>query len=134
MNRCNNLSPDENYSILEQGMKQSRILPKFMGTGDAFISRNQFGKVKKWTEDHAACPYENDWRRTLHPQSGDCALAFDFTECGLCKLCRDEGCVELIQYLCRLDFMMAEIMGLRLERSSTLAGGDTKCDFRYYKL
>lgn len=133
MNRCDGLSVDENYTIMEQGMKDSWMFRVFMGSGETFISRNRFGKTEKWSLAHADHPCENDWHRTLYPQSGDCALAFDFTECGICKLCRDEGCFEFAHYLCKLDFMMAEIMGLRLERTSTLAGGDAKCDFRYYK-
>lgn len=134
MNRCNDLSADENYAIMEQGMKHSRMFRAFIGSGDAFISRNRFGKAQKWCVSHADRPYESDWRRTLYPQSEDCVLAFDFTECGICKLCREEGCFELAHYLCKLDFMMAEIMGLRLERTCTLADGSAKCDFRYFKL
>lgn len=133
MNRCDGLSAEENYAIMEQGMKYSWMFRAFLGSGDAVISRNKFGKAEKWSAAHADHPYENDWRRTLYPQSGDCALAFDFTECGICKLCRDEECFELAHYLCKLDFMMAELVGLRLERSCTLADGDAKCDFRYYK-
>lgn len=134
MNRCNGLSPSENCAIMEAGMNGSWMVRVFTGTGDDFIARNRHGKPEKWMAEHAACPCENDWCRTLHPQSEDCALAFDFTECGICKLCRDEGCFELAHCLCTLDFMLARMMGLRLERSSTLADGGEKCDFRYYKL
>lgn len=134
LNRCNELSADENYAIMERGMKSSWMFRTFIGSGDAVISRNRHGKAETWTADHADHPYENDWCRILYPQDKDCALAFDFTECGICKLCHDEGCFELAHYLCKLDFMMAEVMGLRLERTSTLANGDAKCDFRYYKV
>ncbi|MCD8314625.1 MAG: L-2-amino-thiazoline-4-carboxylic acid hydrolase [Firmicutes bacterium] len=43
------------------------------------------------------------------------------------------GCPELAKYLCQLDFVLADIMGMKLERTMTLAEGDPKCDFRYSK-
>lgn len=83
MNRCDGLSADENYGIMEQGMKHSWMFRVFLGSGDAVIARNRFGKAEKWSQKYADSPYENDWCRTLYPESGDCALAFDFTECGI---------------------------------------------------
>jgi hypothetical protein len=48
-------------------------------------------------------------------------------------LCRDEGCFELAKYICKMDFVLAEIMGMRLERTQTIAEGCEKCDFRYHR-
>lgn len=48
-----------------------------------------------------------------------------------CKLCRDEGCFELAKYLCRLDFVLADLMDLELARTTTIAEGGGRCDFRY---
>lgn len=135
MARCDGLSPEENMQIMEQGMKESRLFRTFMGSGDSFIARNvPGGKVEKWIADNAAHPCENGWERTLLPPSPDYALAFDFTACGICKLCRDEGCPSLARYLCKLDYALAEMMGLRLERTTTLADGGERCDFRYHRL
>ena len=39
--------------------------------------------------------------------------------------------MELMPYLCSVDFIMSERMGLGLERTTTLAEGSPKCDFRF---
>ena len=64
-------------------------------------------------------------------QGPDFTFGFDYRECGVCKLCRDEGCPELAPYLCRLDYMTTDMMGIHLERTMTLAEGAPKCDFRF---
>lgn len=47
------------------------------------------------------------------------------------KPCKDEGCPELAKYLCRYDYLLADIMGMELKRTGTIAEGYDKCDFRY---
>ena len=37
------------------------------------------------------------------------------------------------KYMCRLDFVIADIMGMKLVRTKTLAEGAELCDFRYSK-
>ncbi len=69
----------------------------------------------------------------MNSGNGELGLGYDYLECAICKLCRDERCFELAKYMCKLDFMFADIMGMRLERTSTLADGGKKCDFRFYR-
>lgn len=131
MNREDGLSPDENYAILEQGLSESRMFRMVMGDADHYLDPRRIEKQKKWAEGTRKRRYENDWVVDLIPGNGDFDLGYDYIECGICKLCRDEGCPELAKYLCRLDYMFAQIMGLCLVRSSTLAEGGEKCDFRF---
>ena len=56
---------------------------------------------------------------------------FDYLECGICKFFHAQKVDEFAQYMCRLDFPFAEAMGFKLIRSSTIAEGGIKCDFRY---
>lgn len=58
-------------------------------------------------------------------------FGYDYYECGICKICNDEGCFKLAKYLCRLDFIMADMMGVKLVRTKTIADGGDRCDFRY---
>ncbi|MCM1524765.1 MAG: L-2-amino-thiazoline-4-carboxylic acid hydrolase [Ruminococcus sp.] len=85
----------------------------------------------KWAENSRKRKYENDWVVNVLCAAENYELGYDYTECGICKLCRDEGCPELAGYLCRLDFVLADIMGMKLERTETIAEGGEKCDFRY---
>ncbi len=41
-------------------------------------------------------------------------LGYDYHECGICKICQDEGCPELASYLCRMDFVLADIINMKL--------------------
>lgn len=42
----------------------------------------------------------------------------------VCMLCQDEGCPELAAYLCKLDFVLADMMGMELKRTMTIAEGE----------
>ena len=60
-------------------------------------------------------------------------LGYDYHECDICKLCQDEGCPDLAAYLCRMDYVLADIMHMKLVRTGTIAEGADFCDFRYSK-
>ena len=75
--------------------------------------------------------YENDWVVDILPGNGEYDLGYDYHECGACKLCKDEGCPELAAYICRMDFVLADMMNMKLVRTGTIAEGAPYCDFRY---
>ena len=137
MNRSTGLSPEENIRILEDGMRKSRALKLFMGDSKSYFSQKAMESRKTWSalthdESHRK-QYPNDWVVDFLPGEGKYAFGFDYLECGVCKLCRDEGCPDLAKFLCRLDYMLVEIMGLHLDRTQVLAEGKEKCDFRFWK-
>ena len=55
----------------------------------------------------------------------------DYLECGICKFFHAQQAEEFAPYMCRLDYPVAEAMGTRLIRTSTIAEHGMKCDFRY---
>ncbi len=134
MNREDGLSPDENIEILTRRLKASRVFSMVMGDADHYLSEKRIEKQKKWAENTQKRIYENDWVVELLPKNNEYDLGYDYLECGVCKLFNDEGCPNLAKYICRLDYMFAETMGLRLERTLTLAEGADKCDFRFFRL
>ena len=85
----------------------------------------------KWAEESHKVKGENNWVVDVLPRCKDFDLGYDYRECGICKICRDEGCFELAKYLCRLDYVIADMMGVKLVRTQTLAEGGDFCDFRY---
>lgn len=131
MNRIDDLPPEENYEMMMEGFRNSRIFHLMMGDADRYLDPKRIEKQKKWAESTHQRIYENDWVVDCLPGNSDYDLGYDYWECGICKLCQDEGCPELAKYLCQLDFLLAEVMGLRLERTTTLAEGGMKCDFRF---
>lgn len=133
MNRCDGLDAPSNCDILEKGLKTSKMYKMTMGSGDSYFDEKRMVARRKWSEETYQHKYKNDWVVDILEKTDDYDFGMDYHECGVCKLCHDEGCPELAQYLCRLDFMTAEMMGIRLERTQTLAEGNEKCDFRYSK-
>jgi len=60
-------------------------------------------------------------------------VAFDVERCPVAEHLRGQGLGELcVEAWCNLDYPLAERWGARLERTSTIAGGGDKCDFRWH--
>lgn len=133
MVRNTGLSNEENIRILEQGMRKSRLLKAFMGDSKHYFSEKNMESRRKWSKQTHERKYKNDWVVDVLEKTDDYEFGLDYTECGVCKLCRDEKCPELAKYLCSLDFMLVEIIGIKLKRTMTLADGCEKCDFRFIK-
>jgi len=76
--------------------------------------------------------YPGDWVFEYIPGDGQSFdWGIDYTECGICKLFSTYEADEFTPYLCLLDFPMSQAMNTGLQRTSTLALGGERCDFRY---
>lgn len=131
LNRCDGLTPEENCCVLETGLRQSRLYRLTMGSADRYFSEKRMEARRRWSQDTHRRVYPNDWVVDVIERGDDFAFGLDYRECGVCKLCREEGCPEYAQYLCRLDFMTSGMMGIHLTRTMTLAEGFDRCDFRF---
>jgi ubiquinone biosynthesis protein len=59
-------------------------------------------------------------------------VAFDVLHCPVAEFFRREGQPELcVSTFCQLDFPLARAWGGTLERTSTIAAGAVRCDFRW---
>lgn len=131
MNRCTGLSAEENYEVFYKGIAHSTLIKKLSGNADSYLDEKHLPTRLKWAEESQKKQYENDWVVDVLPGNGEYDLGYDYLECGAVKLCKDEGCPELAKYLCRYDYLLADIMGMELKRTGTIAEGYDKCDFRY---
>lgn len=131
MNRYTNISPEENITILESGLRESFLFRMMCGNEKTYFSDKKLAMRKQWEQESHERKYENDWVIQFIPGKGGYVFGLDYTECGVCKLCRDENCFELAKYLCRLDFMQVDIMGITLHRTQKLAENGKLCDFRF---
>ncbi|RJP33088.1 MAG: hypothetical protein C4536_05065 [Actinobacteria bacterium] len=78
--------------------------------------------------------YPGDWVFDfVAGEPGSFDWGWDFTECGICKFFEKQGAAELIPYMCEQDFIISEYQGTGLVRTTTLAEGAERCDFRYKK-
>lgn len=131
LNRCDGLSPEQNCAMLENGLRKSRVYRMTVGSADRYFSEKHMAARRRWSQETYQKKYKNDWLVDVIEKNDGFEFGFDYHECGVCKLCADEGCPEYAKYLCRLDFMTSEMMGIKLRRTMTLAEGFEKCDFRF---
>lgn len=57
----------------------------------------------------------------------------DYIECACCKMLKEQGATELGPYICAVDKPASEMFGWGLRRTTTLAEGGDRCDFRFRK-
>lgn len=57
-------------------------------------------------------------------------FGLDATQCAIAHYLHAQGADELTPYLCDLDYVMFEALGIGLTRTKTLAWGCDRCDFR----
>lgn len=131
LNRSTGRSAEENYEIFRDGLCASKLFHKVMGDADSYLDPKRMPGRLQWSEDSHKRKYENDWVVDILPENDEYDLGYDYHECGICKLCQDEGCPELAAYLCRMDYVLADIMHMELVRTGTIAEGASYCDFRY---
>ena len=57
----------------------------------------------------------------------------DYLECASCKFLAKQGAPEIAPFLCPVDILFSEALGWGLTRTTTLAAGADRCDFRFKK-
>ena len=76
--------------------------------------------------------FSGDWVFTIIDGDGeDFDYGIDFSECGICKYFGVHDAEELIPYMCATDFIASDALGSGLTRTTTLAEGADKCNFRF---
>ncbi|MGJ5179890.1 L-2-amino-thiazoline-4-carboxylic acid hydrolase [Bradyrhizobium oligotrophicum] len=71
----------------------------------------------------------------VEPSPGDhFDFGIDYKACGFCKFAARHGDREILPNICGLDFDAYATRGIHLERTQTLAGGATHCNFRFSRL
>ncbi len=64
----------------------------------------------------------------------DKALGFDVIRCPVAEYFRAHCATDLgVGTWCMLDYALAEMNGLKMVRTQTLAAGDEQCDFRWFR-
>lgn len=131
LNRTTGLSAEENYELYKNGLCTSKIFGRALGNAESYLDEKKLISRQDWSRKSHLRKYENDWVVDIPTKTDSFESGYDYHECGICKLCQDEGCPELAKYLCRFDYVLADLMGMELKRTMTIAEGDPYCDFRY---
>jgi hypothetical protein len=112
--------------------RQMTSLPMMGINGRLASSSMAQDKLKGEAELSHKRTYPADWVFDFVPGEGTTFdYGIDYTECGICKYFKAQGASEFVPYLCLLDFPISEAMNTGLVRTTTLAHGGSRCDFRY---
>jgi len=61
-------------------------------------------------------------------------FGINYKACGFCKFAARHGDKDILPNICGLDFDAYAVRGIRLDRTQTLAGGASHCNFRFSRL
>ena len=99
--------------------------------GRRLFDQRRIEKRRRDAEISQQRRYPDDWVFEIVDGDGqDFDFGVDYTECGVVKYFAREGASELAAYGCWIDYPMFAAMGVRLDRSETVAQGGRRCDFR----
>lgn len=79
-------------------------------------------------QDKKLHPY--DWK-AVYREIDKNSFELDITECGLKKLTHDFDADGLLPGICRMDYMLSNLMGNGFVRTKTLGDGDYCCNCHY---
>lgn len=105
---------------------------QFMSSENQTLLREQAAKSATSHQDEFPEDFVYDF---VEPRPGDdFEFGIDYKACGFCKFAARHGDKEILPNICGLDFDAYATRGIRLERTQTLAGGASHCDFRFSRL
>jgi hypothetical protein len=106
---------------------------QFMSSENQALLREQ--ATKSITESHQKEFPEDFVYDFVEPGLDDnFEFGINYRACGFCKFAARHGDKEILPNICGLDFDAYATRGIRLERTQTLAGGASHCDFRFSRL
>ena len=107
-----------------------------LASGRQFMSWENQSLIREQAAKSLANEYKEDFVYDfVEPGPGDSfEFGIDYKACGFCKFAARHGDKEILPHICGLDFEAYATRGIRLERTQTLAGGASHCNFRFSRL
>ena len=94
--------------------------------------RSPHARLKRATDAFRRFPFSAPAYLIQDVAADEQTVAFDVRRCPVAEYFRAQGLADLcVESWCNLDFPLAEKWGARLERTTTLARGGQRCDFRW---
>ena len=119
---------DIQWQIIGPGMRFSYALSRLR-------SKTQHVRVRWILDLMFTFLFTKPFQRAAVPPLKESDIAFDVTVCPIAQYFQDRGVPELTRYAaCDLDYRMAQIWQVQLDRDQTLATGGNRCDFRFTAL
>ena len=112
-----------NEHMLKRFPSAIRIMLGRMATSKAMIKSLQAAQLR----GEQGLLHPMDWRIKVE-QPAEGGYCSTWTQCGALQALRAIGEDGVFPYACRIDYLMANLMGLKFTRTKTLADGDDCCN------
>jgi hypothetical protein len=133
--KSNSKTAEETGRVFYEGAEaQLHSYPRLLRylVGRWTSTRYNMNKLKKQASASQKRLYPEDLVWSFVEGNGsEFDYGIDVKECGVCKFFHAQGADELTPYMCRLDFALSKALGWGLDRTTTIAEGGEKCDFRF---
>lgn len=124
------LTISELDKIVKEGIESSDFLKKKLikinPLSDEY--KKELMKASKWSTENKL-KYPTNWIVNYKENQKNDGLYFEFSNCSLCHLCKQEGVPELMPSLCQIDYTLINLSDCKLERTKTIGTGSHICDF-----
>ncbi len=89
----------------------------------------------KTTKDGNQKLYDNEFFKMTYAVEDRLRFGFDLNRCYYYDIFKANNATELAPVMCKYDNLLADNLNeyVRFQRNSTIADGDSKCAFRYFK-
>jgi hypothetical protein len=107
-----------------------------LASGRQFMSRENQALLREQAAKSRQKEFSDDFVYDfVEPGPGDSfEFGINYKACGFCKFAARHGDKEILPNICGLDFDAYAARGIHLDRTQTLAGGASHCDFRFSRL
>ena len=107
-----------------------------LASGRQFMSAENQALLREQAAKSLAEEFPEDFVYDfVEPGPGDnFEFGINYKACGFCKFAARHGDHEILPHICGLYFEAYATRGIRLERTQTLAGGASHCNFRFSRL
>ncbi len=119
---------EEDFSKTIDAITSSKMMEISSKSSGAF-SKKTIDMYRELNERSKEKKYKNDWVAEFEYKEGSGEYFVTYSECGVCKLCRQEGVFHLVKYMCKMDYPSFEFKKAVLDRTKTLGYEDEVCNF-----
>jgi len=119
------------YNLYEAWFESMpRIKKWFAGKMYSSIFMRRIGR--KQAQKSQLRTYPDDWVFEYVEGDGETFdYGFDYTECGICKLYKEQDAEKYLPFICLGDYPMYRSFGVGMKRTQTIGNGAESCDFRF---
>jgi hypothetical protein len=117
------------YSLTERFIRRIPALFK-LALSRLMFSRLYIRRAQKRAQQSATFP-DGFQFEFIESDGSTFDYGIDYYGCAVVTFLKRQSAMELAPYICRLDIIYSQVFGWGLTRSTTIANGFERCDFRF---